>query len=191
MRRTCSLIGMVLFTFALCGQDGDKEKLFGELLAASSGFSDFERFLPAIRGSMAYRSLPAIYPIHPGKGKVRISSAYGFRSDPVTGRKGGFHAGVDFACRVVTSVFATAYGTVTFRGEKGGYGKCVIIDHGFGFETFYAHLEAFRTSVGRRARRGEIIGFVGSTGKSTGNHLHYEIRKNGRPVDPTPFLTIQ
>lgn len=115
--------------------------------------------------------------------KFRTSSAFGIRIHPVTGKR-AFHSGVDMAVGLASPVRATASGTVSFAGRKGGYGRCVIIRHPYGFETLYAHLSAYYTTAGRKVGKGTVIGFVGSTGRSTGYHLHYETRKNGKPIKP-------
>ena len=119
----------------------------------------------------------------PLKDKFRISSPYGGRIHPITG-KHSFHSGVDMAVELAAPVHATASGTVVFAGRKGGYGRCVIIRHSYGFETLYAHLAAYYTTEGKKLGKGAVIGFAGSTGRSTGYHLHYEIRKNGRTIKP-------
>lgn len=119
----------------------------------------------------------------PLKDKFRISSPYGGRIHPITG-KHSFHSGIDMAVELAAPVHATASGTVVFAGRKGGYGRCVIIRHSYGFETLYAHLAAYYTTEGKKLGKGAVIGFVGSTGRSTGYHLHYEIRKNGRTIKP-------
>jgi murein DD-endopeptidase MepM/ murein hydrolase activator NlpD len=116
-----------------------------------------------------------------------ISSGFGYRSDPFTG-EGAFHAGLDFAGPLGAPVYAAAKGKVSFVGQRQGYGNCVEIDHGNGLVTRYAHMSAFRAHVGEAVRAGEQIGAIGSTGRSTGPHLHFEVRINDRPVNPRPFL---
>lgn len=113
----------------------------------------------------------------------RISSPFGYRKHPISGKR-SFHTGVDIAVELATPVFAAADGTVTFASLKGGYGRCIIIKHKYGYTTLYAHLIAYYTRKGNHVRQGEPIGFAGSTGNSTGNHLHYEVRKNGKPIIP-------
>jgi len=119
----------------------------------------------------------------PLKEKFRESSAFGSRIHPMTGKR-SFHSGIDMAVELAAPVYATASGTVSFAGRKGGYGRCVIIRHPYGFETLYAHLAAYHTVKGQKVGKGAVIGFAGSTGRSTGYHLHYEIRKNGKPIKP-------
>lgn len=91
---------------------------------------------------------------------------------------------MDIAVELATPVYAAGSGTVIYAGRKGGYGRCIIIQHKFGFTTVYGHLSAYYTTVGREIKQGQAIGFVGSTGISTGNHLHFEIRKNNIAINP-------
>jgi murein DD-endopeptidase MepM/ murein hydrolase activator NlpD len=116
-----------------------------------------------------------------------ISSGFGFRIDPFTGA-GAFHPGLDFRGPVGAPIFAAARGTVSFVGQRSGYGNCVEIDHGNGLVTRYAHMSGFRTVQGTVVQPGEVIGLIGSTGRSTGPHLHFEVRINDHPVNPRPFL---
>jgi murein DD-endopeptidase MepM/ murein hydrolase activator NlpD len=116
-----------------------------------------------------------------------ISSGFGYRNDPFTGG-GAFHAGLDFRGPVGAPIYAAAKGTVSFAGIRQGYGNCVEISHGNGMLTRYAHMSAFRARVGEQVDAGAVIGAIGSTGRSTGPHLHFEVRINDRPVNPRPFL---
>lgn len=118
---------------------------------------------------------------------TRISSGFGFRRDPFTG-VGAMHKGLDFVAPKGTPILAAAKGTVTFVGQIRGYGNVVEISHGNGVTTRYAHMSAFHSHVGEAVDAGEIIGAIGSTGRSTGPHLHFEVRINGRAVNPRPFL---
>jgi murein DD-endopeptidase MepM/ murein hydrolase activator NlpD len=127
---------------------------------------------------------PSMRPIEGGW----ISSKFGFRKSPFSD-KHEFHAGVDIAAHKGTPVMATANGTVTFSGHKGTYGKVVYVDHGFGIMTRYAHLSRCHVKEGQKVRRGEVIGEVGSTGKSTGPHLHYEVRLNDIPVNGEKYMS--
>jgi murein DD-endopeptidase MepM/ murein hydrolase activator NlpD len=115
------------------------------------------------------------------------SSGYGVRFDPFTGHP-AFHAGQDFAGSYMTPIFSTAPGVVSFTGVRSGYGNTVEIDHGRGFKTRYAHLQGISVAPGQRVGVGQRIGAMGSTGRSTGTHLHYEVWENGRVQDPTRFL---
>lgn len=130
-------------------------------------------------------NIPAIQPVM-NKDLTRVASGYGMRIDPVYHvRK--FHQGMDFTAPIGTEVFATGNAKVTYTGWKQGYGNTVILDHGFGYETLYAHLYKPLVRKGQKVRRSDIIALVGNTGKSTGPHLHYEVRLNGRPVDPRNY----
>jgi murein DD-endopeptidase MepM/ murein hydrolase activator NlpD len=117
----------------------------------------------------------------------RITSNFGTRKDPFTG-KPKKHRGIDFAGKIGTELLAVAPGRVVSAGERVGYGTTVEIDHGLGFTTLYAHLSQILVSRGDWVRPGTVIGLAGSSGRSTGPHLHYEIRYKGSPFDPTKFV---
>lgn len=117
----------------------------------------------------------------------RVSSNYGWRRDPFTGRR-AWHTGVDIAAPTGRSVVAAAEGKVIFTGWNGNYGKCIIVRHDFGFETLYGHLSKISVNVGDRVKKAQKIGEVGSTGRSTGPHLHYEVRRYSKVVNPWPHL---
>lgn len=123
----------------------------------------------------------------PVRGGVRQTSGFGTRRDPRTGRA-RMHNGVDWAGPRGTPILATANGTVHFAGRQGGYGNLVIIQHDFGIQTYYAHLHTIGVRQGQRVSRGERIGGMGTTGRSTGVHLHYEIRVGGRPINPMTYI---
>ena len=130
-------------------------------------------------------NIPAIQPVM-NKDLKRVASGYGMRIDPVYHvRK--FHQGMDFTAPTGTEVFATGNARVIFAGWKQGYGNTVILDHGFGYQTLYAHLYKSLVRKGQKVRRYDVIALVGNTGKSTGPHLHYEVRLNDRPVDPRNY----
>lgn len=129
--------------------------------------------------------LPAIQPVL-NKDLTRVASGYGVRIDPVYHVR-RMHTGMDFTSPVGTEVYATGNGTVSFVGWKQGYGNTVIVEHGFGYSTLYAHLYKGLVRVGQKVRRGDVIALVGNTGKSTGPHLHYEVRVQGKPVDPRNY----
>ena len=116
-----------------------------------------------------------------------ISSGFGYRSDPFTG-DAAFHSGLDFRGPIGAPIYAAATGRVVFAGVKAGYGNCIDIDHGNGLTTRYAHMSAFRARVGQPIESGDVIGAIGSSGRSTGPHLHFEVRVHDRPVNPRPFL---
>ncbi|MEW6586415.1 MAG: M23 family metallopeptidase [Nitrospirota bacterium] len=115
-----------------------------------------------------------------------VSSHYGNRVDPMRGGN-DFHSGIDLSTSPGTPVRATADGIVSFSGWSGGSGNLVVLEHGHGFSTFYAHNKENTAKVGQKVRRGDIVSYVGSTGSSTGPHVHYEIWKNGKPVDPMEY----
>lgn len=123
----------------------------------------------------------------PVSGDVAVTSNFGVRSDPFT-RRPAFHAGIDFRARAGEPVYATAAGRIASAGRAGGYGKLVEIDHGNGLTTRFAHLSSIAVAEGADVAAGELIGHAGSTGRSTGPHLHYETRLDGRAVDPWRFL---
>jgi murein DD-endopeptidase MepM/ murein hydrolase activator NlpD len=130
---------------------------------------------------------PAIQPVSNGDLK-RMASGFGYRIDPVY-KTVKFHAGLDFSAPQGTPIYATANGSVKVAGNMGnGYGNHVVINHGYGYETLYGHMFKVKVRPGERIKRGEIIGWVGSTGKSTGPHCHYEVHKNGRKLDPVYFF---
>ena len=115
------------------------------------------------------------------------SSGFGVRFDPFTGRP-AFHSGLDFAGSIMTPIYSTAPGVISFTGVRSGYGNTIEIDHGGGFKTRYAHLQGIAVSIGQRVAVGQRIGAMGSTGRSTGPHLHYEVWVDGRPQNPDRFL---
>jgi len=118
---------------------------------------------------------------------ARFSSEYGSRVHPVTGRRAN-HKGIDMAAPTGTPIFATADGTVDMAQWFGGYGNFIKLEHGGDMETRYGHLSKLNVRPGQEVKKGDLIGFVGSTGRSTGPHLHYEVRIAGEAVDPTPYL---
>lgn len=120
----------------------------------------------------------------------RITSYYGYRKDPYTG-KTAYHEGYDFACAKGTKIFAADDGTVVLAKYNGGYGNCVMINHGGGIMTVYGHCSSLNVVSGQEVKRGDVIAYVGSTGRSTGNHLHFEVRKNGALDDPAPYLGLK
>ncbi len=130
---------------------------------------------------------PAIQPVS-NKDLSRIASGFGSRIDPVY-KTVKFHYGLDFAAPQGTPIYATADGTITTAGSTGnGYGNHVIINHGYGYETLYGHMVRVKARNGQIIKRGEVIGWVGSTGKSTGPHCHYEVHKYGDKIDPIYFF---
>ena len=133
---------------------------------------------------IAAQKAPFANPVHRA---VRFTSGFGYRRDPKTGGR-RMHDGADFAGPHGTHIFATADGVVTHAGWKSGYGRVVVIEHAFGIETRYAHATRLHVKKGQRVSRGDHIADMGSTGRSTGTHLHYEVRVNGRPVNPMTYI---
>lgn len=128
--------------------------------------------------------IPSVLPINIAD--YTMSSGYGWRVDPIYGAS-KFHEGLDFAASKGTDVFATGNGIVTIAGREAGYGNCIDIDHGYNYLTRYAHLSDIFVKPGEEVKRGQLIGKVGSTGKSTGPHLHYEVRYKNIPQNPVNF----
>ncbi|NNV56736.1 M23 family metallopeptidase [Limnovirga soli] len=132
-------------------------------------------------------AIPAIQPVS-NKDLSRIASGFGYRIDPVY-KVTKFHAGLDFTAPQGTPIYATADGIVKEANfNAGGFGNHVVISHGYGYETLYGHMVRIKVKAGNRVSRGEVIGYVGNTGKSTGPHCHYEVHKGGQPVDPVYYF---
>lgn len=131
------------------------------------------------------KDLPIGYPYYGAR-----SSDYGYRRNPFGGYSGEFHAGVDIKGPLGDAIYATGDGVVNRCDYYGGYGNAVVIDHKFGLQSLYGHMSRVNVVQGQQVKAGDLIGFLGSTGRSTGPHLHYEIRKNGEDIDPEPFLKL-
>jgi murein DD-endopeptidase MepM/ murein hydrolase activator NlpD len=132
-------------------------------------------------------SIPSIQPVS-NKELDRIASGFGFRIDPIY-KIGKFHAGLDFTAPTGTPIYATGNGTIDLAEyNPSGYGNHVWIKHGYGYRTHYGHMVKIKVHNGQQVSRGEVIGWVGSTGKSTGPHCHYEVEKNGEKIDPIHFF---
>lgn len=139
------------------------------------------RLLPTTNlGDMTYT--PSLWPVI-----GHLTGTFGERMDPFSG-EGAFHTGVDISSQYGDAVRVTADGIVVEAGEHAGYGRLVIVDHGFGVTTYYGHLSSFNVVVGQQLKRGDAIGNVGVSGRSTGPHVHYEVRINGAPVNPMRYL---
>lgn len=133
------------------------------------------------------KHIPAIQPVS-NKNLKRLSSYYGYRTDPIY-KVRKFHPGIDFSAPTGTEVYSTGDGRVVeVKKSRRGYGNKIVIDHGYGYTTMYAHLNGFNSKKGDWVQRGQVIGFVGNTGKSTAPHLHYEIRKNDKRVNPIYYF---
>ncbi|MDO5654786.1 MAG: peptidoglycan DD-metalloendopeptidase family protein [Flavobacteriaceae bacterium] len=133
-----------------------------------------------------FRHIPAIQPIA-NKQLSSMASGYGMRLHPIL-KIGKMHAGMDFAASVGTPIYATGDAKVKQAGNLGGYGNVVVLDHGYGYQTVYAHMSRIKSKLGQSVKRGDIIGYVGNTGLSSGPHLHYEVHKDGEKVDPISFF---
>jgi murein DD-endopeptidase MepM/ murein hydrolase activator NlpD len=132
-------------------------------------------------------NLPAIQPVR-NKDLRKMVSGFGWRIDPVYGTR-KMHWGLDFTGSTGTEIFATGGGVVEeVKTSNWGYGREVVINHGYGFKTRYAHLNAFKVKVGDKVNRGDVIGLMGNSGKSTGTHLHYEVEKDGQKVNPINYM---
>ncbi len=150
-----------------------------------ASYSDIEKLINNQEAKLS--SIPAIQPVS-NKQLNRIASGYGMRIDPVYGTP-KMHKGLDFTAPQGTPIYATGDGVVSLAGySESGYGNHVEINHGYGYETLYGHMVRIKVRRGQKVKRGEVIGWVGSTGKSTGPHCHYEVMVNGNNVDPVYFF---
>lgn len=164
----------------------------GPLRPAKASDDPFEQRMVALQATLSHwralrtaaENMPLASPI---LSRARFNSDYGMRRDPFNGQL-AFHSGIDLADNLGTHIYATAAGVVTFAGSKGPYGRMVELDHGGGFRTRYAHLQEIHVEAGDAVKIGHHIGDMGSTGRSTGVHLHYEVLHRGAPVDPLPFI---
>ena len=177
------------------GPENDSEGVSAQIPDLTTMLSELQRRvderasqLSALQNLILARELKQ--EIHPEGRPVTsgfISSYFGERADPFDGRE-AFHKGVDFAGTAGSKVIAVATGVVTWAGERFGYGKLIEINHGDGYITRYAHNERALVSVGQTVKRGEPVALMGSTGRSTGPHVHFEVLRNGRQVDPLSFV---
>lgn len=146
--------------------------------------------LLTLAGCAEAPTIPQVHPLPEG----RLSSGYGARTvDPVSGevKANGHHGGYDLAAAMGTPIRASKAGKVTFAGRKGGYGNAVILAHSGGYSTLYGHASRLAVKPGDRVDAGQVVAYVGSTGHSTGPHLHYELRYQGKPVDPGLFAAVK
>jgi murein DD-endopeptidase MepM/ murein hydrolase activator NlpD len=160
------------------------DMLAKELYIQSKSYDDLVKM--AKTREIRMQNIPAIQPIL-NKDLTRIASGFGARIDPVY-HVVRFHQGMDFTASTGTDIYATGNGTVSFCGWRQGYGNTVIINHGFGYETLYAHCSELLVVEGQKVRRSDVVAKVGNTGKSTGPHLHYEVRLRGTQVDPRNYF---
>ncbi|RLD67560.1 MAG: M23 family peptidase [Bacteroidetes bacterium] len=160
-------------------------QLSRELYIQSKSFDDVYKMAKSKAKMLA--SIPAIQPIS-NKDLKRIASGFGYRIHPIY-KTWRMHTGIDFTAPIGTPLYATGDGVIErIKGKMSGYGKVVIIDHGYGYESLYAHMSKIIVRPGEKVKRGQVIGYVGNTGRSTGPHVHYEIKKNGVPVNPVHFF---
>lgn len=165
----------------VAGARADIEKLVRQARLQREGYEDIISSLEAANERL--RSTPSLRPVSVGF----VSSRFGYRMDPVTGRR-TMHRGIDFSARLGTPVHATADGVITFSGRWKTYGQVVEISHGQGYVTRFAHLQKRLVKKGQKVRRGDVIGRVGASGKSTFSHLHYEVEREGRRVNPLKYV---
>jgi murein DD-endopeptidase MepM/ murein hydrolase activator NlpD len=160
-------------------------RIRARITAQQTSYSELTKLVDKKEDILA--ATPAIQPVS-NKDLNRIASGYGYRIDPVY-KTVKMHLGLDFAAPQGTPIYATADGVIKTAGlSSGGYGNHVVINHGYGYETLYGHMVRIKARNGQRVKRGEVIGYVGSTGKSTGPHCHYEVHKNGQKLDPVYFF---
>mgnify|MGYP005844887563 CR=1 FL=1 len=161
------------------------DRLSKQMYIQSKSFD--EVFKLAKNKEIMLASIPAIQPIS-NKDLTRLASGFGYRTHPIY-KIQHLHTGLDFTAPVGTEIYATGDGIIKeVNSEPRGYGNHIIISHGFGYETLYAHMSKFNVRTGQKVKRGEVIGFVGNTGTSTGPHLHYEVIKNGEKINPINFF---
>ncbi|MCB2220574.1 MAG: M23 family metallopeptidase [Bacteroidetes bacterium] len=161
------------------------DKIQSQLVVQSESFD--EVYHMAKNKNEMLSCIPAIQPVN-NKDLKRLSSYYGYRTDPIYKVK-KFHPGIDFSAPTGTEIYATGDGVVkAITRSRRGYGNRIIIDHGYGYETMYAHIHEFKVRKGEKVNRGQLIATVGNTGKSTAPHLHYEIRKDGKKVNPIYYF---
>ncbi|RLD43847.1 MAG: M23 family peptidase [Bacteroidetes bacterium] len=161
------------------------DQLSRELYVQSKSFDEVYNL--ARNKAKMLASIPGIQPVS-NKDLKRIASGFGYRIHPIY-KTLRMHEGIDFTAPIGTPIYATGNGTVErLKSRMSGYGKVVKIDHGYGYETLYAHMSKIIVRPGQKVKRGEIIGYVGNTGRSTGPHLHYEVIKNKRPINPVHFF---
>jgi murein DD-endopeptidase MepM/ murein hydrolase activator NlpD len=165
-------------------EESSPERVFGVL---QNVLSSLEGHLNIVRRSVEKReallnATPSIWPIHGW-----LSAGFGMRPDPFTG-EADFHPGLDISAEKGTPIHATASGTVELAAPSGDYGNLVIVNHGFGLVTRYGHMSKFAVWQGQQVNRGDVIGYVGATGRATGPHLHYEVLANGKLMNPLQLL---
>lgn len=161
--------------------DGLGRRLYAESVSLD------ELYSKAADKELMAESIPAIWPLN--KKQIRSIGKYGRRTDPIHGSPGAMHKGMDFSGNTGTPIYATGSGTVIIPTGYAGYGKQVMIDHGFGYRTRYAHLNKILVEPGQKVARGELIAEMGNTGRSSGTHLHYEVIYRGLAVNPINYFS--
>jgi murein DD-endopeptidase MepM/ murein hydrolase activator NlpD len=161
------------------------KNLNSRIKAQQSSYNEIDNLLKNKEQLLSHT--PAIQPVS-NKDLERIASGFGYRIDPIY-KTIKMHEGLDFAAPIGTPIYATADGVITTAGNKGnGFGNYVVINNGYGYETLYGHMVRVKAKEGQTVKRGEVIGYVGSSGKSSGPHCHYEVHKNGQKIDPVYFF---
>jgi murein DD-endopeptidase MepM/ murein hydrolase activator NlpD len=168
--------------FGMGGQDPEVGPTADRLAALSSRSFRLSRLLDDVETRLA--GIPSVLPA-----SGRITSGFGYRIDPLTGMR-AFHRGIDIGTDPERAVFASAAGVVRVAGKKGALGNAVLLAHGAGLTTRYGHLSQVAVQVGQKVEQGELVGWVGRTGRATGYHLHFEVLLAGRPVDPLEYVDI-
>lgn len=167
------------------GMHENIESLRHRLTVQSTSYDTLQKLVEAKERMLS--AIPAIQPVS-NRTLNRVASGFGYRIDPIY-KTPKMHTGIDFTAATGTPIYATGDGAVVEAGyDNGGYGNNVVLNHGYGYQTLYGHMKKIKVRVGDRIKRGEVIGWIGSTGKSTGPHLHYEVIKNGEKIDPIHFF---
>jgi len=159
------------------------DQLAGQMVVQSKSFDEIWEL--ALNKEKMLSAIPAIQPI--AKGVGRIVSGYGMRFHPILKYR-RMHWGIDISAPKGTPIYATADGVIEFTGRRGEFGNLVIINHGYGYKTHYGHMNNFTVKRTQKVKRGEIIGYVGNTGLSSAPHVHYDIVKDGKRIDPVHFF---
>jgi len=158
----------------------DLEVLGREITSRERSFRELKKFLEEKRSALA--STPTIWPV-----KGLVTAGYGYRRSPFTGQR-EMHEGLDIAAPLGTAILATADGIVSFVGPLSAFGNVVFLNHGHGFTSFYAHVSTSRVKEGQQVMRGDVVAYVGMTGRTTGPHVHYEVQVNGTTVNPMKYV---
>jgi murein DD-endopeptidase MepM/ murein hydrolase activator NlpD len=176
---------IILFLLPIVGfSQSGKIQLIEQVVTTAKSYDDIKNVIDIIKKYPAiYTYIPSFCPVTE---KYYISSNYGMRLHPIL-KQNIFHSGIDMAAEYAAKIHAAADGTVSFAGDKGTYGKMIEVTHKYGFTTRYGHLTYIYAKLNQIIKKGDVIGFVGSTGRSTGDHLHFEIIKNKNKINPIQF----